>query len=57
MSDNIAVSVHNVSKRYLLYDQPQDRLKQSLFWRFGKSYGREFWALRDISVWYMPAAE
>jgi lipopolysaccharide transport system ATP-binding protein len=49
MSDDIAVSVHNVNKRYLLYDRPQDRLKQSLFWRFGKSYGREFWALRDIS--------
>jgi lipopolysaccharide transport system ATP-binding protein len=49
MSDDIAVSVHNVSKRYLLYDRPQDRLKQSLFWRFGKSYGHEFWALRDVS--------
>jgi hypothetical protein len=31
MSDDIAVSVQNVSKRYLLYDRPQDRLKQSLF--------------------------
>jgi lipopolysaccharide transport system ATP-binding protein len=49
MSDEIAVAVHNVSKRYLLYDRPQDRLKQSLFWRFGKSYAREFWALRDVS--------
>ena len=49
MSDDIAVSVHNVSKRYLLYDRPQDRLKQSLFWRFGKHYAREFWALHDIS--------
>jgi ABC-type polysaccharide/polyol phosphate transport system ATPase subunit len=49
MSDDIAVSVQNVSKRYLLYDRPQDRLKQSLFWRFGKHYAREFWALRDVS--------
>jgi lipopolysaccharide transport system ATP-binding protein len=49
MSEDIAVSVQNVSKRYLLYDRPQDRLKQSLLWRFGKSYAREFWALRDVS--------
>jgi lipopolysaccharide transport system ATP-binding protein len=49
MSDEIAVSVRNISKRYLLYNRPQDRLKQSLFWRLGKSYAREFWALRDIS--------
>jgi ABC-type polysaccharide/polyol phosphate transport system ATPase subunit len=49
MNDEIAVSVQNVSKRYLLYDRPQDRLKQTLFWRFGKTYAREFWALRDVS--------
>ncbi len=49
MSDDIAISVRDVSKRYLLYDRPQDRLKQSLFWRFGKNYAREFWALRGVS--------
>jgi ABC-type polysaccharide/polyol phosphate transport system ATPase subunit len=49
MSDEIAVSARNVSKRYLLYNQPQDRLKHSLFWRLGKNYAREFWALRDVS--------
>ena len=49
MSDEIAISVHNVSKRYLLYSRPQDRLKQSLFWRLGRNYAREFWALRDIT--------
>jgi lipopolysaccharide transport system ATP-binding protein len=54
MSDEFAVSVQNVSKRYLLYDRPQDRLKQSLFWRFGKSYAREFWALRDVSFEVKP---
>jgi ABC-type polysaccharide/polyol phosphate transport system ATPase subunit len=48
MSDEIAVSVCNVSKRYLLYNRPQDRLKQALFWRLGKNYAREFWALRDV---------
>lgn len=45
----MAVSVREVSKRYLLYAKPQDRLKQSLFQHFGKKYAREFWALRDVS--------
>jgi len=49
MIDLVAVSVRNVSKRYLLYNKPQDRLKQSLFARFGKNYAREFWALHNIS--------
>lgn len=43
------VSVQNVGKMYHLYDRPQDRLKQALLWRLGRSYGRQFWALRDIS--------
>jgi ABC-type polysaccharide/polyol phosphate transport system ATPase subunit len=34
---------------YRLYGSAQDRLKDSLFWRFGRTYGREFWALRDVS--------
>lgn len=56
MSSNIAILVENISKRYQLYDQPQDRLKQSilpklqsLFRRPVRQYYREFWALRDIS--------
>lgn len=49
MGDRI-VSVRGVSKRYMLYKQPQDRLKQSLFWRAGRSYAREFWALRDVTL-------
>jgi lipopolysaccharide transport system ATP-binding protein len=44
------IKVENLSKVYMLYDRPQDRLKQSLMWRFGKTFGRPFWALRDISV-------
>ena len=48
-SREIAVSVQNVGKMYYLYDRPQDRLKQALLWRFGKNYGRQFWALRDVS--------
>jgi lipopolysaccharide transport system ATP-binding protein len=45
----VVVDVRNVSKAYRLYDQAQDRLKHSLLWRFGRSYGREFWALRNVS--------
>lgn len=47
--DEIAVSIKNVSKSYLLYKRPQDRLKQSLFRYFGKDYARFFWALHDVS--------
>jgi ABC-type polysaccharide/polyol phosphate transport system ATPase subunit len=46
---DVVVAVRNVGKMYRLYDHPQDRLKEQLFWRFGKHYGREFWALRNIS--------
>ena len=49
-SDDVVVAVHNVGKMYRLYDRPQDRLKQLSFsGRFGKNYGREFWALREVS--------
>src|SRR5215468_1472723 len=50
------IQVHNLSKCYLIYDRPQDRLKQSIVSRFQRligrsphSYYREFWALRDVS--------
>lgn len=43
------VTVQQVGKRYHLYAQPQDRLKQALFWRLGRNYAREFWALRNVS--------
>ena len=44
-----AIQVAHVSKMYRIYDRPQDRLKQML-WRGRRSYGREFWALRDVSL-------
>jgi lipopolysaccharide transport system ATP-binding protein len=43
------VSVRGVGKVYRLYDRPEDRLKHMLLSRLGRSYGHEFWALRDVS--------
>jgi ABC-type polysaccharide/polyol phosphate transport system, ATPase component len=39
---------------YRIYDSPQDRLKHMLLWRFGRHYGREFWALRNVSFEVRP---
>jgi lipopolysaccharide transport system ATP-binding protein len=56
MSNDIAISVKNLSKCYEIYSSPSSRLKQFIVPRlkhlFGKkavNYYREFWALRDIS--------
>jgi lipopolysaccharide transport system ATP-binding protein len=54
MKNEISVSVQDLSKLYLLYKQPQDRLKQSLFGRLGKNYAQTFWALQDISFEIKP---
>jgi lipopolysaccharide transport system ATP-binding protein len=43
------IQAQELSKRYLLYARPEDRLKQALFWRFGRTYGRDFWALRNVT--------
>lgn len=48
-SADVVIDVRDVGKMYRIYERPQDRLKQMLFWRFGRSYGREFWALRGVS--------
>lgn len=55
-SDDIAIRVQNLSKRYEIYDTPRDRLKQfvaprlqSLAGKTPKQYFREFWALQDVS--------
>jgi lipopolysaccharide transport system ATP-binding protein len=56
-SDDIAIRVENVSKRYDLYAKPSDQLKQFLFPRLQRlagretrNYFREFWALSDVSM-------
>jgi lipopolysaccharide transport system ATP-binding protein len=55
-SDNVAISVQNLSKCFYTYDKPRDRLKQAIVPRLQRwagdevtTYGKEFWALRDIS--------
>lgn len=46
---NIAILVRDIGKLYHLYNNPQDRLKNMLFWRFGRHYGADFWALRHLT--------
>ncbi len=55
-ANNIAINIQNISKCYQIYDQPHDRLKQTIYPRLQrvvgqtpKQYYREFWALKDIS--------
>jgi lipopolysaccharide transport system ATP-binding protein len=54
LAPQTAVSVRGVGKMYRIYERPQDRLKQMLFFRFGRRYGREFWAIRDVDFDLAP---
>lgn len=56
MSSDIAISVDGLSKRYEVFSQPKDRLKQMVMPKLKKligleppQYFREFWAVRDVS--------
>ncbi|MBB1077818.1 ABC transporter ATP-binding protein [Rhodoferax sp. 4810] len=55
-SNDVAISVKNLSKRYEIYANPRDRLKQfvlprlqSLVGQAPKQYFKDFWALKDVS--------
>lgn len=48
MSEEIAISLQNISKCFKRYNHPVDRLKEILLPQ--KTYAREFWALRDINL-------
>ena len=55
-SNDIAIRVQGLSKRYEIYANPRDRLKQfvlprlqRLAGREPKQYFREFWAVKDVS--------
>lgn len=56
-SNNIAIRVGHLSKRYEIYQEPRDRLKQFVLPRLQryvgiqpKHYYKEFWALHDLSI-------
>ncbi len=48
MNGELAISVDHISKKYELYDDPKDRLKETLSITH-KIYHRDFYALQDIS--------
>ncbi len=55
-SDQFSIRVENLAKRYEIYTQPADRLKQMVLPRLQRfmhrpvrGYFHEFWALRDVS--------
>jgi lipopolysaccharide transport system ATP-binding protein len=49
MYSNPLIIAKNLSKAYLMYKRPQDRLKQMLF-RGRSKYYEEFWALKDLNL-------
>lgn len=42
-----AIRVHNVAKRFRLFETPMQRLLEYVH-PFGKTYGRDFWALEEV---------
>jgi lipopolysaccharide transport system ATP-binding protein len=57
MSSEIAIKVDGISKCFQIYERPHDRLKQSIYSRLQKIFGkkvthyfREFWALKNVSL-------
>ncbi len=49
MSDDIAVALRDISKMYRLFASPKHRMLEALH-PFRKTYHRQFWALRNITV-------
>ena len=47
-SDDIVLSVKNISKCFQIYEKPVHRLYQTLC-AGRRNFYKEFWALRDIS--------
>lgn len=48
VSDELAIEACGLSKRFSLFEQPSDRLKQLMWGRY-KQYSRDFWALQDVN--------
>jgi ABC-type polysaccharide/polyol phosphate transport system ATPase subunit len=47
---DIVVNLDKIGKCYRVFKRPSERLKNILFSRYGKSWGSEFWALKNISL-------
>jgi len=43
------IEIESVSRRFDVYEKPVDRLLQA-FWRGQRRFGKEFWALRNVSA-------
>ena len=48
------LKVENISKVYRLFDRRRDRLKEMLFKRLGRQFGKDFWALKNVSFDLRP---
>src|SRR3970040_126083 len=49
MRNDIAIKIENISKVYRLFASRSDRIREALH-PFRRTYHRQFWALRDISL-------
>ncbi len=49
MKRNPAISIHGLTKKYPLYNKPQDRFKEALN-PFKKSYHHDFYAMQDVNM-------
>jgi lipopolysaccharide transport system ATP-binding protein len=49
LNNNVVISTRNLSKVYKLYNNPKDRLKETLHPK-RKKYHKEFYALRDVNL-------
>ena len=47
LDPDLAIEARDIGKRYEIYRQPSDRLRQAL-WR-GRRFSRDFWALRGVT--------
>ncbi|MEL6858020.1 MAG: ABC transporter ATP-binding protein [Pseudomonadota bacterium] len=57
MSSEVAIEIDHISKHYMIYDRPEDRLKQMLLPKLhrmvgvaGKKYYREFAAVENVNL-------
>ncbi len=49
MGTDVAIHLNNISKKYLVYNSPKDRIKEMLGPKREKKH-REFWALKNIDL-------